>query len=106
MQNYFLNPKLFQTTKLGAVLSDLSLGTWYQFRLMAASGSGFGGISRPSRPMKVLLMPEVPSSPRNLTEGTSRIYANKVEVKIFWQPPAIGSDHLKLYKVSIQPCRY
>ncbi|KAL7063656.1 hypothetical protein AAHC03_0362 [Spirometra sp. Aus1] len=91
---------LVWTTKLGAVLSDLQPGTWYQFRLMATSGAGFGGIGPPSQPIKVTSLPEPPSSPRSLTEGTSRIYANKIEVKITWEPPVYGGDSIKFYRIT------
>uniref|UniRef100_A0A183SQA2 Fibronectin type-III domain-containing protein n=1 Tax=Schistocephalus solidus TaxID=70667 RepID=A0A183SQA2_SCHSO len=90
---------LVWTTKLGAVLSDLQPGTWYQFRLMATSGAGFGGIGPPSQPIKVTSLPEPPSSPSSLTEGTSRIYANKIEVKIKWEEPIYGGDSVKFYRV-------
>ncbi|VDM18227.1 unnamed protein product [Hydatigera taeniaeformis] len=88
---------LVWTTKVGAVLSDLSPGTWYQFRLKAASGAGFGGNGRPSRPVKVVALPE---APRNLTESNLRIYSNKIEVKLRWEPPAPGSVPVKFYRVS------
>lgn len=85
-----------KTTKVGAVLSDLSPGTWYQFRLKAASGAGFGGNGRPSRPVKLMTLPD---APRNLTESNLRIYSNKVEVKLQWEPPAHGSVPVKFYRV-------
>lgn len=88
---------LVWTTKVGAVLSDLSPGTWYQFRLKAASGAGFGGNGRPSRPVKVMTLP---GAPCNLTESNLRIYSNKVEVKLQWEPPALGSVPVKFYRVS------
>ncbi|KAL5111192.1 Anosmin-1 [Taenia crassiceps] len=88
---------LVWTTKVGAVLSDLSPGTWYQFRLKAASGAGFGGNGRPSRPIKLMTLPE---APRNLTESNLRIHSNKVEVKLQWEPPAYGSAPVKFYRIS------
>ncbi|VDL43534.1 unnamed protein product [Hymenolepis diminuta] len=88
---------LVWTTKVGAILSDLSPGTWYQFRLKAASGAGFGGNGRPSRPVKVMTLPE---APRNLTESNSRVYSNKVEIKLQWEPPTYGNVPIKFYRVS------
>ncbi|KAL5961551.1 Anosmin-1 [Taenia solium] len=88
---------LVWTTKVGAVLSDLSPGTWYQFRLKATSGAGFGGNGRPSLPVKLMTLPQ---APRNLTESNLRIYSNKVEVKLQWEPPAYGSVPVKFYRVS------
>ncbi|VDD80144.1 unnamed protein product [Mesocestoides corti] len=88
---------LVWTTKVGAVLSDLSPGTWYQFRLKAASGAGFGGNGRPSRPVRVVTLPE---APRNLTETNSRIYSKKVEVKLHWESPIYRSVPIRFYRVS------
>ncbi|VDN95920.1 unnamed protein product [Rodentolepis nana] len=87
----------FCTTKVGAVLSDLSPGTWYQFRLKAASVAGFGGNGRPSPPVKVMTLPE---APLNLTESNSRVYSNKVEIKLQWEPPTYGNVPIKFYRVS------
>ena len=92
----------FKTTNIGAVLSDLSPGTWYQFRLKASSRVGFGGNGRPSRPVKIMTLPE---APRNLTESSSRIYANKVEIKLQWEPPSYGSVPIKYYRVTFLPIK-
>ncbi|VEL39423.1 unnamed protein product [Protopolystoma xenopodis] len=87
-----------KTTKLGAVLSDLSPGTWLQFRLVAVSSAGPGGWGPPSRPMRVLTPPQLPSPPRNLTEGTSRIYDNRVDVSVNWVAPLHSNMPLKKYQ--------
>ncbi|TGZ62155.1 hypothetical protein CRM22_007604 [Opisthorchis felineus] len=91
---------LVWTTKLGAVLSDLRPGTWYQFRLLAISSAGHGGWGEPSRPIKILTRPIPPSSPRNLTEARSRISENVVDVTIQWQPPLAGNLPLKKYQIT------
>ncbi|VDP72103.1 unnamed protein product [Echinostoma caproni] len=88
-----------KTTKLGAVLSDLAPGTWYQFRLLALSSEGYGGWGQPSRPIRVRSRPEPPMSPRNLTEAKTRIFENTVDVTINWQPPKGVSLPLKKYQV-------
>ncbi len=44
----------------------------------------------------------LPEPPRNLTEGTSRIYANKVEVKLHWEPPSFGNVPIKFYRVRVK----
>ncbi|GAA51812.1 anosmin-1 [Clonorchis sinensis] len=91
---------LVWTTKLGAVLSDLRPGTWYQFRLLAISSAGHGGWGEPSRPIKILTRPIPPSSPRNLTEARSRISESVVDVTIQWQPPLAGNLPLKKYQIT------
>ncbi|KAF7262175.1 hypothetical protein EG68_00570 [Paragonimus skrjabini miyazakii] len=91
---------LVWTTKLGAVLSDLKPGTWYQFRLVAISTEGHGGWSKPSQPVRVLTRPVGPSSPRNLTESRSRILDEKVDVTVQWEPPTSGNLPLKKYQIS------
>ncbi|CAH8615806.1 unnamed protein product [Dicrocoelium dendriticum] len=91
---------LVWTTKLGAVLSDLRPGTWYQFRLLTISKDGFGGWSEPSRPVRVLTRPVPPSSPRNLSEVRTRLFDHTVDVTIQWQPPRTGNLPLKKYQVT------
>ncbi|TPP64566.1 hypothetical protein FGIG_03794 [Fasciola gigantica] len=89
---------LVWTTKLGAVLSDLTPGTWYQFRLLALSSEGHGGWGQPSWPIRVRTRPEPPMSPRNLTEAKTRIFENNVDVTINWQSPKMVTHPLKKYQ--------
>ncbi|CAH8521600.1 unnamed protein product [Heterobilharzia americana] len=91
---------LIWTTKLGAVLSDLSPGTWYQFRLLAISSEGFGGWSEPSEPIRTQVQLIPPSRPRNLTEIRSRIFENHVDSTIYWESPEESLFPLKKYQIT------
>ncbi|VDQ07971.1 unnamed protein product [Trichobilharzia regenti] len=90
-----------QTTKLGAVLSDLNPGTWYQFRLLAVSSEGFGGWGEPSEPIRTQVQLIPPSRPRNLTEIRSRIFDNHVDSTIYWDAPEESLFPLKKYQVRL-----
>ncbi|CAH8520139.1 Kallmann syndrome 1 sequence [Schistosoma haematobium] len=90
---------LIWTTKLGAVLSDLNPGTWYQFRLLAISSEGFGGWGEPSEPIRTQVQLIPPSRPRNLTEIRSRIFENHVDSTIHWDIPEEIMFPLKKYQI-------
>ncbi|CAH8479101.1 unnamed protein product [Schistosoma turkestanicum] len=91
---------LIWTTKLGAVLSDLNPGTWYQFRLLAISSEGFGGWGEPSEPIRTHVQLIPPSRPRNLTEIRSRIFENHVDSTIHWDIPEEITFPLKKYQIT------
>ncbi|VDP60547.1 unnamed protein product [Schistosoma mattheei] len=90
---------LIWTTKLGAVLSDLNPGTWYQFRLLAISSEGFGGWGEPSEAIRTQVQLIPPSRPRNLTEIRSRIFENHVDSTIHWDIPEEIMFPLKKYQI-------
>nr|CAH8841990.1 unnamed protein product [Trichobilharzia regenti] len=91
---------LIWTTKLGAVLSDLNPGTWYQFRLLAVSSEGFGGWGEPSEPIRTQVQLIPPSRPRNLTEIRSRIFDNHVDSTVYWDAPEESLFPLKKYQIT------
>ncbi|TNN17957.1 Anosmin-1 [Schistosoma japonicum] len=91
---------LIWTTKLGAVLSDLNPGTWYQFRLLAVSSEGFGGWGEPSEPIRTQVQLIPPSRPQNLTEIRSRIFENHVDSTIHWEVPEQIVFPLKKYQIT------
>lgn len=88
-----------QTTSTAVVISDITPGLRYQFRVSAVSILGSRGGSAPTPAFTLSKEPRRPGPPTNLTEGDTLIAGGKMTVTIRWFPPKKSDLPVTRYKL-------
>ncbi|XP_013380671.1 anosmin-1 [Lingula anatina] len=88
-----------QTTQYSANIDDAILGYWYEFRVATVSTNGSVGFSSGSKALRLSRVPQPPSQPVNLTEGSTTVHDGKIDVEIKWLPPLTSDLPIIRYRV-------
>ncbi|XP_026852176.2 anosmin-1b isoform X3 [Electrophorus electricus] len=84
-----------------AVLKDVCLHRWYQFRVCAVNSHGTRGFTTPSKHFSSTRDPFPPEPPQNPRVGNNTVLGEgTVGVQLRWDPPARADLPLHHYKVT------
>lgn len=97
--------QIAQTTGISTVISDITPGHWYQFRVTSVNVFGSQGESQPTRSFTLSREPKKPGPPTNVTEGDTLIMGDKVAVNLHWYHPKKSDLPVSRYKLfwSVKP---
>ncbi|KAJ8374364.1 hypothetical protein SKAU_G00049440 [Synaphobranchus kaupii] len=92
---------ILMTMEDRAMVKDVRLHRWYQFRVSAVNNQGTRGFTTPSKHFYSSRDPFPPEAPRNVRRGNFSVRADGgVNVPLRWDPPRDGDLAVHHYKIT------